>query len=133
MMTKLGVALMLALVAAARPPPRLRGRTARPVHPAALPVVGPVQLRPAGPTVRRRSGDRRSFVPALPPGAVLSPDGRRVAWDSWDLAYRASFLRLHVANVDGTGEQVVANANPASGPAWSPDGSKIAFFGVAAT
>jgi Tol biopolymer transport system component len=60
---------------------------------------------------------------------ALSPDGRKVAFslaepasgDDWD---------IYVINVDGTGLTNLTNHPEFDGwrPAWSPDGSQIAFF-----
>ena len=62
-------------------------------------------------------------------GPALSPDGRKVAFsvadpsngDNWD---------IYVINVDGTGLTNLTNHPEFDGwrPAWSPDGSQIAFF-----
>jgi WD40 repeat protein len=71
-------------------------------------------------------------------GYAVSPDGSRLAYVGWDKGE----TQIFVANLDGTGiEQVTAElrgeAAPAGGaaadwervPAWSPDGSKIAYVG----
>jgi hypothetical protein len=62
-------------------------------------------------------------------GPALSPDGRQVAFsladpasgDEWD---------IYVINVDGTGLTNLTNDPGFDGwrPAWSPDGTQIAFF-----
>src|SRR3954470_683512 len=74
---------------------------------------------------------RTSFVPALPLGAVLSPDGRRYAFG----AYRDAVYQLLVADADGGSERAIAPTDGASGPwpSWSPDGSRVAFIGTAPT
>jgi Tol biopolymer transport system component len=58
---------------------------------------------------------------------AASPDGSRLAYtDRGDNGGRQIF----VANLDGTGiEQVTHDPGAADSPAWSPDGSKIAYIG----
>jgi Tol biopolymer transport system component len=41
-------------------------------------------------------------------------------------------LHIRVVAADGTGGQVIGGMSAASGPAWSPDGGRIAFIGVQA-
>ncbi len=58
--------------------------------------------------------------------AVLSPDGRRLAY----VAYQARRWQLHVANLDGSDDvNLTASAESANQPALSPDGRQIAFEG----
>lgn len=53
---------------------------------------------------------------------ALSPDGRQVAFTRWGLDEG-----VYVINIDGSGERQVLPAKQAKSPAWSPDGSRIAF------
>lgn len=60
---------------------------------------------------------------------ALSPDGSQIAYDSKDGS-------LHISKLDGSNEQILAPhvAGPWGGwgpnrPAWSPDGSQLAFAG----
>ena len=56
---------------------------------------------------------------------AVSPDGSRLAYER-----RGGNDGIFVANLDGTGiEQVANDLGLAHSPAWSPDGSKIAFIG----
>ena len=48
-----------------------------------------------------------------------SPDGRQVAYDSGDGG-------IHVVDIDGSHDSILAD-HRASGPQWSPDGTKILF------
>ena len=57
-------------------------------------------------------------------GPVFSPDGRRIAFWSWDLSYRAT---LWVVNTDGTNLRQLTYAGFDMYPRWSPDGSKLLF------
>jgi dipeptidyl aminopeptidase/acylaminoacyl peptidase len=57
---------------------------------------------------------------------AASPDGSRLAYS----APGENGQQIFVANLDGTGiEQVTRDVKGAISPAWSPDGSKIAFVG----
>ena len=57
---------------------------------------------------------------------AASPDGSRLAYS----APGDNGPQIFVANLDGTGiEQVTHDVKGAISPAWSPDGSKIAFVG----
>ncbi|MEO8193978.1 MAG: hypothetical protein ABI681_09000 [Gemmatimonadales bacterium] len=65
--------------------------------------------------------------PGLKFGAALSPDGRRVAYTSYD---NATLYDVFVANLDGTGTQHVTRFPQQQGPpTWSPDGAKIVVAG----
>ncbi|MFL5637939.1 MAG: hypothetical protein ACJ78M_01065 [Gemmatimonadaceae bacterium] len=72
----------------------------------------------------RRDGD--DFAPAW------SPDGRRVAFTGNNGNGGAAFidnLRIYVVNADGTDLHPITSVpSYAYGPAWSPDGNRIAFF-----
>jgi serine/threonine protein kinase/Tol biopolymer transport system component len=73
-------------------------------------------------------GSSTKIIDPCHSAAAVSPDGRKIA-----------FLRtggLVVANVDGTGERLLASSDgnnwfQSEGPAWSPDGKTIAIAGVA--
>jgi TolB protein len=52
-----------------------------------------------------------------------SPDGKQIAFHTQSSP--TGHVEIHVINVDGTGERVVAT--DAANPAWSPDGSRIVF------
>jgi TolB protein len=55
-----------------------------------------------------------------------SPDGRRIAYASWD--YRLFEWTLRVMNADG-GNDVLLTVGSMSGPEWSPDGTTLVFSG----
>ncbi len=59
-----------------------------------------------------------------------SPDGRKIVFDSYDNA-DSGFLRglqLYSINIDGTGLTQITHGTDNHGkPAWSPDGTQIAF------
>ena len=60
-------------------------------------------------------------------GPNWSPDGRRVIWNcqrDLDFGFQAC-----VANADGTGLKVIRPEAWVEYPAWSPDGTQIAFMG----
>jgi Tol biopolymer transport system component len=58
---------------------------------------------------------------------TFSPDGTQIAY----LDFRAKSVSLRVVNADGTGVRVLADVGATypslGGPAWSPDGTHIAF------
>ena len=72
------------------------------------------------------SGERRPFAkfPGLNSGAVVSPDGRRVAM----ILSKAGSPDLWVANIDGTNlKRLTETREDESSPCWSPDGTKICY------
>ena len=107
-------------------------------------VMGPPTVRHADPVVDTAAPDaERSLVSlgagqttALPAslgalsGAesfVVSPDGRRIAFVGDDPAATTG-QQLYVMRADGAGvHQVTSRARGASSPAWSPDGTALAY------
>jgi Tol biopolymer transport system component len=64
-----------------------------------------------------------SFDNAVAWGPALSPDGRLLAYTSYNIT---TLYDVWVANVDGTGPQHVTNFPSQEGPpTWTPDGARI--------
>lgn len=59
-----------------------------------------------------------AFTPAW------SPDGKKLAFS---LDKPRGLWSVHVANVEGSGDIALTEANMAGSPSWSPDGKQIAF------
>jgi Tol biopolymer transport system component len=70
-------------------------------------------MSPDGSNLRRLTN-----LPAEMGNACLSPDGKKIAF------FNQTAGEVDVINADGTGLAGIASG---SGPAWSPDGSKIVF------
>jgi Tol biopolymer transport system component len=57
---------------------------------------------------------------------ALSPDGRQVAFTTWDTSQNGALGEVRVINTDGSGERIVlGDINMPKSPAWSPDGTKV--------
>jgi TolB protein len=72
------------------------------------------------------TGERRPFArfPGLNTGAVVSPDGTRVAM----ILSKAGSPDLWVCNIDGSKlTRLTKTSEDESSPCWSPDGMKICF------
>jgi Tol biopolymer transport system component len=91
----------------------------------------------AGPAIEIMDADgsnRRAVIPSAPTanpmyqlrGPAWSPDGRQIAYMSWDDTLRQ--MRLYVMNADGSGSRPLAHDPRAwfeGWPVWSPDGTRI--------
>jgi Tol biopolymer transport system component len=75
------------------------------------------------------SGQRRLTAKPEVVFPVWSPDGRKVAFTSFDRPRWRGNVDLYVMNADGSGLRRLTR-DPASdvAPVWSPDGRKIAFI-----
>src|SRR5262245_1977414 len=84
-------------------------------------------VQPDGSDARKRAIDVPGFVGAL----SWSPDGTRVVFDVNSFpeagAPKGGFFDIYSANADGTRVVRLTHDRDARLPAWSPDGSRIAF------
>ena len=92
--------------------------------------AGPDDVDPQDIWIMRADGTDRRRIPlqgGIEYAPSLSPDGTRVAFIRVD---DDGYSRLFVANVDGTSERQMTAQLPfefRSTPAWSPDGTQLAF------
>ena len=61
----------------------------------------------------------------------VSPDGRTVAYVRMGMDIKTDRTRgvIWLTNVDGTHARPLSSADSSAGPRWSPDGTRIAYFG----
>ena len=76
------------------------------------------QVPALGGAARPLAGARAAFLRSNPT-AVISPDGRQLAW--------ADSIGIVVRRIDGGNERHVARGFELHSPAWSPDGSRLAY------
>jgi Tol biopolymer transport system component len=79
-----------------------------------------------GEQTRRLTNDHASVE------AALSPDGERMVVRSWrgssyDAVRGPEMVSLYVSDIDGDNEQRLTTGHSDDHPAWSPDGTRIAF------
>jgi Tol biopolymer transport system component len=70
---------------------------------------------------------RLTDLPGQAGNATWSPDGRSIAFDFWDEEHS----RIYVMGADGSDLRLVRSGKNATGPgvpAWSPDGTRIAYL-----
>ncbi|WP_425228778.1 winged helix-turn-helix domain-containing protein [Sphingomonas sp.] len=121
--------------AATLPVRRRRHRWAPVATMAAVPVAlaAALLIRGAGSGDRHTASWRVTAAAALddlPPGAsdvTMSPDGRRLAYRSQDGSGRGRIF-VRAAEGGGTGSAISPPALDARRPAWSPDGTALAFI-----
>jgi TolB protein len=109
-------------VSAPAPPPAPTAEATEAVTPA-LPGKLAFAPAPGGSiyTVNADGTNLRRVADGLDP--ALSPDGTKIAYANW-----ADPRGIWVANADGSDKHHYYLSGSARGPAWSPDGKRIAFW-----
>ena len=78
--------------------------------------------------------DERTLVAENASSPAWSPDGTRLAYVSaepFSTIAEPGPSEVHVVNADGSGDRAIGETSPFSlPPAWSPDGTKLAFGGL---